>query len=154
MHPLIPLDTLSVYLSKSGFPKFRQWFKSKDILEPIHSELENLTYLIETSTWLEDKLRKESLNKIKSIIIKHIENLLGESPELYFQKWIDSIQQYCFQGGFGHRILYSGDIPHHWCVYCEYYEKVKNIPINIILCGVVCDKYISLSDTPDRMYWN
>ena len=76
MHPLIPIDTLSVYLSKSGFPKFRQWFKSKDILEPIHSELENLTYLIETSTWLEDKLRKESLNKIKSIIIKHIEKIV------------------------------------------------------------------------------
>jgi len=154
MAPLIPIETLSYLLSKSGFPKFRQWFKSVELLSPIHNDLENLTYITENSTWLEDKLRKETLNKSKILILKHLETILGTNPEKHFQNWIDSIQPYCFQGGYGHRIQYSGNISHHWCVRCEHYEKVKNIPINIALCGVVCDKYVNLSEKPETMYWS
>jgi len=154
MAPLIPIETLSYYLSKTGFPKFRQWFKSVELLSPIHNDLENLTYITENSTWLEDKLRKETLIKSKSLILKHIETVIGTNPEKYFQNWIDSIQPYCFQGGYGHRIQYSGNIPHHWCVSCENYEKVKNIPINLALCGIVCDKYVNLSEKPETMHWS
>lgn len=154
MAPLIPIETLSYYLSKTGFPKFRQWFKSVELLSPIHNDLENLTYITENSTWLEDKLRKETLNKSKSLILKHIETVIGTNPEKYFQNWINSIQPYCFQGGYGHRIQYSGNIPHHWCVSCENYEKVKNIPINLALCGIVCDKYVNLSEKPETMHWS
>jgi hypothetical protein len=154
MAPLIPIETLSYYLSKTGFPKFRQWFKSVELLSPIHNDLENLTYITENSTWLEDKLRKETLIKSKSLILKHIETVIGTNPEKYFQNWIDSIQPYCFQGGYGHRIQYSGNIPHHWCVSCENYEKVKNIPKNLALCGIVCDKYVNLSEKPETMHWS
>lgn len=154
MAPLIPIETLSFYLSKTGFLKFKQWFMLIDILKPIHSELIALTYLVENSTWLEDKLRKESLNKIKILITKHIERLIGISPDLYFQNWIESIQEYCFQGGFGYRIQYSGDVPHHWCVRIEHYKKVLSIPENVILCGIIADKYISLTDTAEQMQWS
>ena len=130
MAPLIPIETISYYLSKSGFSKFRRWFKSNDILKSIHDDLENLTYIIETSTWLEDKLRKDTLIKIKFLIYKHIEKIINNDPEKYFQDWIDSIQIYCFQGGYGHRIQYSGNVPHHWCVSCENYEIVKNIGLD------------------------
>ena len=154
MPPLIPIETLSFYLSKTGFLKFRQWFISFEALQPIHNELETLTYNIENSTWLEDKLRKDIISKIKLLIIKHIENIVGISPEIFFQNWIDSIQVYCHQGGIGHRIQYSGDVPHHWCVHNIYYDKVVNIPGNVILCGIVADKYINLSDIEEQMHWN
>lgn len=153
MAPLIPIQTLSYYLSKSGFTKFRNWFNSIELLEPIYRDLENLTYIIENSTWLEDKLRKDTLYKIKLLILQHIEKTINKNPETKFQEWIDYIQQYCFQGGYGHLIQYSGNIPHHWCVRCEHYEKVKNIPVDVALCGVICDKYFNLSENPETMRW-
>jgi len=153
MAPLIPIETLSFYLSKSGFPKFRDWYKSIKYLEPIYDDLESLTYLVETSTWFEDKLRKDSINKIKNLILKYVENKIGKEPDKYFQDWIDSIQQYCYQGGYGYRIQYSGYIPHHWCVIFENYDKVKTIPNEVALCGIICDKYINLSETADTMIW-
>ena len=104
MAPLIPIQTLSYYLSKSGFTKFRDWFNSIKLLEPIYNDLENLTYIIENSTWLEDKLRKDTLYKIKLLILQHIEKTINKNPETKFQEWIDYIQQYCFQGGYGHFI--------------------------------------------------
>ena len=154
MAPLISIQTLGYYLSKTGFQKFREWFKSIKLLEPIYSELETLTFIIEKSTWLEDKLRKDTLNKIKTLILTNIEITIGKDPDKHFQDWVNSIQEYCFQGGYGHRIQYSGDLPHHWCVRTEHYEKVKKIPTDVALCGVICDKYVNLSETPDTMYWS
>ena len=145
--------SLSYYLSKDGFSEFRKWFKSIELLEPIHRDLENLTYIIENSKWLEDKLRKDTLYKIKLLILQHIEKTINKNPETKFQEWIDYIQQYCFQGGYGYSIDYSGNIPHHWCVRCEHYEKVKNIPVDVAFCGVICDKYFNLSKNPETMRW-
>jgi len=154
MPPLIPIETLNYYLSKTGFPKFRTWFNSIEIFNPIYEELEILTYSIENSTWLEDKLRKDSINKIKTLILKFFEQRVNKDPNIYFQEWIDSIQKYCYQGGYGYKIQYSGNFPHNWCVRCENYDEVKNIPYDIILCGVICDKYINLSENAETMYWS
>ena len=154
MSPLLPIETLSYYLAKTGFLKFKNWFKSVDLLEPIHDELDKLTYLVEHTSWLEDKVRKDSLTRIRTLITKHIEKTINKDPNLYFEDWVNSIQKYCFQGGYGHRIQYSGVFPHHWCVKTEYYEEVKKIPDLVILCGVICDKYISLTEKPDTMYWS
>ena len=91
MPPLIPIETLSFYLTKTGFSKFKQWFYSIDILKPILQELDALINIVDTSNWLEDKLRKECFHKIKTVIIKQVENTIGIEPEKYFQNWIDSI---------------------------------------------------------------
>jgi len=154
MPPLIPIETLSYYLTKTGFLKFKKWFETIDLLSPIHDELDKLTYFIENTTWLEDKLRKDAIAKIRSIIMKHIENTINKDPNTYFEDWVNSIQKYCYQGGYGYRIQYSGVFPHHWCVYADYYNDVKNIPDLVILCGIVCDKYINLSDKPETMHWS
>ena len=153
MAPLIPIETLSFYLSKSGITKFREWFYSIELFKPIHEELDALTNIIEQSTWLEDKIRKQTFAKIKSLIINFIENINKKEPEIIYQEWIDSIQAYCFQGGYGYLIQYSGNIPHHWCVRYENYDKVKDIPELVKICGMVCDKYINLSDTAEMQYW-
>ena len=153
MDHVLKYETLSFYLSKSGFPKFRQWFKSIEQLELIYNELESLTYLVETSKWLDDDFRNELLNKIKLLILKHIEKTIGKEPEKCFDDWIDSIKPYCFQGGYGYRIKYSGNCPHHYCIYYEHYEKVKNIPNDVILCCIITDKYINISESPEQMIW-
>jgi hypothetical protein len=154
MAPLIPIETLSYYLSKTGITKFKVWFNSIELFKPIHEELDALTNIIEQSRWLEDKIRKQTFTKIKTLIINFIENINNKNPEVIFQEWIDSIQNKCFQGGYGYRIQYSGNVPHHWCVRCEYYESVSVIPEIVALCGIVCDKYINLSETADYMIWS
>lgn len=153
MPPIIPIETLSHYLTKTGFSKLKIWLSSIKIFETIENEINTYIYIIENSTWMEDKLRKDTMNKIREIIIKHLETILNETPEKYFQKWIDSIQQYCFQGGYGYHIQYSGKFPHHWCVRPEHYNKVVEVPEMVKICGIVADKYINLSDKAENEIW-
>lgn len=153
MVALTPIDTLSYYLTKSGFPEFRDWFLAISFFTPIQNQILDLVHTIESSTWYEDRLRKDSLNKIRELLTKHIERELNYSPDTYFEKWIESIQQYCFQGGYGHMIQYSGNYPHHWCVRVEHYEKVKKIPELVSLCAVIADKYVNLAEVAEHQRW-
>ena len=153
MENLISSETLSYYLSKKGFMKFKPWYITIECLEPIYDDLDKLTNQIQYSTWLDDNLREECFDKIRILIVKQIVFSIGKEPDIVFQEWIDSIQQYCFQGGYGHRIQYTGNAPHHWCVKCEHYEKVKTISNTVVLCGLLSEKYVYLSNTADYMIW-
>lgn len=159
MLSLIPAETLCYYLTKLGFLKFKEWYKSIQLFEPIYNELDNLNTIIENSKWLEDKLRLETFKNIKYKIITYIENIFKKSPELIYNEWIISIQPYCFQGGIGHRIIYGdknmiNNSPHHWCVKPEYYDIVLNIPEQVKLSAILCDKYINLSEKSELQYWS
>ena len=155
MLSLIPNEKLSYYFTKLGYPKFKEWYKSLAIFTPIYSELEILTTIIDKSTWLEDELRYDAFKNIKNIINKCIEINLGKHSEIIYKEWIDSIQHYCFQGGIGYKIQYTDDnIPHHWCVRPEYYKYILNIPNNVILSGIVCDKYCNISEILEEQKWN
>jgi len=147
-------STLSYYLTKSNFTNFKEWYKSIDLFNDIHNELDNLNTIIENSKWLEDKLRLETFEKIKLLLINQIKKILKKEPEEIYNEWIKSIQPYCFQGGKGYKIQYSGDIPHHWCVKPEYYNKVSNIPNEVLISSIICDKYISISSKCEIEYWN
>ena len=147
-------STLSYYLTKSNFTNFKEWYKSIDLFNDIHNELDNLNTIIENSKWLEDKLRLETFEKIKLLLINQIKKILKKKPEEIYNEWIKSIQPYCFQGGKGYKIQYSGDIPHHWCVKPEYYNKVSNIPNEVLISSIICDKYISISSKCEIEYWN
>jgi hypothetical protein len=162
MNYLIP-KTLSYYFTKIGYPKFIDWYTSSVVLEPIYNDIAELTTIIDKSHWLEDELRSELFKNIKNTIVKQIETSLGKEPEKIYEDWITSIQPYCFQGGLGHKIQYSSNtsntsntsnsIPHHWCIKPEYYKLVINIPENVILSGIVCDKYINISEKSEIQYW-
>jgi hypothetical protein len=154
MVAIVPVDTLSHYLSKTGFPKFKKWFLTVEEFKPILIDITSLVETIENSTWYEDRLRKDSFNKIREIINTYIEKLVKYPPDIYFQKWIDSIQPYCFQGGYGYKIQYSGNYPHHWCVRPEHYEKVKKIPELVKLCAIISDKYVNLAEKAEVESWN
>ena len=45
--------------------------------------------------------------------------------------YIKELDTYCFQGGFGHSVRYTGS-PHHWCMKPEYYETMGEIPGKIV----------------------
>ena len=170
MLSLIPDKTLSYYLTNLGFPNFKCWYKSIQLFEPIYNELEIITDIIEKINWSEDKLRLELFENIKYKIIKYFEIVLKKSPELIYNEWIISIQPYCFQGGIGHRIQYGDNniynhsshqlphqsphqSPHHWCVKPEYYDILLNIPYNVKLSAIICDKYIKISEKSELQYW-
>ena len=153
MLSLIPDYVLSYYFTNLGYPKFKTWYKSIELLEPIYNEIEILTTIIDNSKWLEDNLRNEIFIKIKNIIINFIENIYEKHPEEIYKEWINSIQPYCFQGGIGHKIYYSGEIPHHWCIKPEYYNDILKIPTHVILSAFVCDKYIYISEKSEKQYW-
>ena len=156
MKYLIP-NTLSYYFTKTGYPKFKEWYKSIELLEPIYDDLDILTTIIDNSKWLEDELRSKSFKNIKNTIVKQLENSEKKEPIIIYEDWITSIQPYCFQGGRGYKIQYSGNsdtnMPHHWCIKPEHYKLVINIPENVILSGIVCDKYINISENAELQYW-
>ena len=163
MKYLIPTK-LSYFFTKSGYPQFTNWYKSIKLFEPIYKELEILTNSIDKSTWLEDELRNESFKNIKNTILKEFVNNEKKEPEYIYKEWVDSIQQYCFQGGIGHKIQYSSTdhhmqnhtqdhMPHHYCIKPEFYNIVVNIPDNVILSAILCDKYINISEISEKQYW-
>jgi len=156
MNYLIP-NKLSYYFTKIGYPTFKDWYKKSVLLEPIYSELEILTNIIDNSNWLEEDLRNETFIKIKNSIVKQIKTSLGKYPEQIYEEWINSIQTYCFQGGIGYKIQYDNTInhriPHHWCIKPEYYNSVIDIPNNVILSAIICDKSINISKILETQYW-
>jgi hypothetical protein len=150
---LIPNKTLSHYLTKNGYSKFKEWYKSILFLEPIYNELEILSNNIDKTHWLEDDIRSNLFEKIKNIIIKHYENSFDQHPEIIYKIWIESLQPYCFQGGKGYKLQYTGNINHHWCISPEYYDYVLNIPNNVILSCIFCDKYVNISEKIETEVW-
>ena len=156
MKYLIP-HKLSYFFTKSGYPQFSNWYKSIKLFQPIYKELDILTHIIDKSTWLEDELRNESFKKIKNTIVEQIINIEKKDPEIIYKEWVDSIQQYCFQGDIGHKIQYANTdthiIPHRWCIKPDFYNSVVNIPPNVILSAIICDKYINISEISEKQYW-
>jgi len=145
---------LSFYLTKNNFVYFKEWYKSIDLLSDIHSELDNLNTIIENSKWTQDELRNKTFNDIKLLLINHIKKIFKKEPEEIYNDWINSIQPYCFQGGEGYKIQYSGNVPHHWCIKPEYYNKVSIIPYEVSLSATICNKYINISRQCKREYWS
>ena len=147
-------NILSHYFTKSNFINFKYWYKSIDLLTDIHNDLDNLTTIIENSKWLEDDLRITTFEKIRLVLINNIIEKFKKEPEEIYNDWIKSIQSYCFQGGKGYKINYSGTIPHHWCIKPDYYEIVSTIPIEVILSAFICNYYITISSKCEDEYWS
>ena len=118
-------NTLSYYFTNSNFTNFKEWYKSIDLF-----------------------------NEIKLLLRNQIKKIFKKEPEEIYNNWINLIQPYCFQGGNGYKIQYSGDIPHHWCIKPEYYNKVSTIPNEVLISSIICDKYITISSKCETQYWS
>lgn len=147
-------STLSHYFNESNFIKFKEWYTSIDLLTDIYNELDDLYTIIENSKWLEDKLRQTTFKKIKLLLLTHIKEKYKKDPEDIYNDWIKSIHPYCFQGGKGYKITYSGTIPHHWCIKPDYYKIVSTIPDEVVLSAFICDNYITISSKCEDETWS
>jgi len=146
-------STLSHYFSKANFINFKDWYKSIDLFTDIYNELDNLTTIIENSKWTEDDLRIKTFEKIRLVLTNHLIEKFKKEPKEIYNDWIKSIQPYCFQGGKGYKINYSGTLPHHWCIKPAYYELVSTIPNEVVLSAFICNYYITISSKCENEYW-
>jgi len=144
----------------NGFLEFKLWYKSCKLLEPIHNNLDTYCTELENTKWLDILIRKQLFENINKLLFEYINNLCGKNPLEYFKDYITDIDEYCFQGGYGHVINYYFDsldyhpLPHHWRVRPEYYEKVKDIPELILLCVVITNTYIWIDPKPTYAQWS
>jgi hypothetical protein len=148
--------TLNFYLSRHGIDELNNIISS-------YSCFTNIIYIINHYS----KQLKYSLDNNNNDIIKEvskkINNVLHFAFEIFYKKpcldiyfnWIKSIQQYCFQGGYGHSIYYTGiEVPHHWCVKTEFYEIVKIIPEPVIIASILCNMHIIIEPKADYEIWS
>jgi len=141
-------NTLLYFCSdENGFAALKIWITQQNLQDDIIKHVLDLCEQIEQTKWLELDLRKQLFAEIKTKLINGFTTQYGISPLKYYLQWIKSIQPYCFQGGYGHRINYTGyhaHFPHHWCIKPEDYHKVK-IPETVSFATVLSDNTIEIS---------
>ena len=146
--------SINYYLSPSGISKFKEWLESIPEFNCIKDHLDELKELIITGNSILNYNTINTIkNTIKQILILQYEVYYKQHPEIDFNNWLNTINQYCFQGGYGYRMRYLG-APHHWCIKPEYYDLVKNIPEHIYLACILNNNIIEISDNPDYEYWS
>jgi hypothetical protein len=140
------------------------------ILPDNADEKHKIKYLyndIKKTNWLDFKKRDDYFMEILDTITKYVNSIIGENPETHYANWFESIQNHCFQGGFGHSIIctppligkYSckeyGSIysPHHWCVRPEYFNQVRLIPHSVLLSALITDKHIYIAPVARVEVW-
>ena len=148
----MPLATLDYLLSKKGINQFSTWYNQLSILEPLSNELDNYTLMLNSTRWLDNTSRENIRISIREYLELFITLTYKKTAKEIFQEWIDSIKEFCFQGGYGYAIFYP-DAPHHWVIKPEYYAQVVNIPENVILAACVSNKYIEISTSADWEKW-
>ena len=146
--------SIDYYLSPSGISKFKEWFESILEFNCIKEHLYELKELIITGNSILNYNTINTIkNTIKKMLILQYEVYYKQNPEIDFNNWIDSIKQYCFQGGYGYSIQYIG-APHNWCIKPEYYELYSNIPKNIILASIILNKYLKIDNELKIQKWS
>jgi hypothetical protein len=85
----------------------------------------------------------------------------GITPYAYLEAYINDIDNYCFQGGYGYSISYiiydsSKNIvknsPHHWCIKPEFSDKIS-IPEDILFFASITKSYIYINKNPAFEVW-
>jgi len=142
------------YLSQYGINEFTEWYEGIPEFNSIKCQIEELKKLIITGNSILNYNTINTIkNTIKKMLILQYEIYYKQNPETDFNNWIDSIKQYCFQGGYGYCIRYLG-APHHLCIKPEYYNLCFNIPKNILLCSIILNKYLEIDNTPTLQKWS
>lgn len=148
--------TLNFYLSRRGIDELNNIISSyscfNDVIYIITHYSKQLKNSLDTNN---NDMIKEVSEKIKNVLLFTFENYYKQSClDVYFE-WIKSIQQYCFQGGYGHSIYYTGiEVPHHWCVKTEFYNTIKNIPEQVIIASILCNMHIIIEPKADYEIWS
>jgi hypothetical protein len=149
----INIESLSYYLSPSGVNGFKKIISSLSIIRFIWEDLEDYIVALETTRWLDSNIRDTIINNIRKYLTIFLETTYNLPPSEIFNQWLTNINNYCFQGGFGHAIAFP-DAPHHWVIRPEHYSKVSSIPPEVQLACIVIDKYININCRPMYEKWS
>lgn len=147
------MQTLKYLLSETGIYKFQTWYLSKESLRSIWQDLDNYVLMLLSTQWDANDKRNKIRNSIREFLDLYIQNTYKKTADKIFNEWLDEVNKYCFQGGFGYRFFYP-NAPHHWVIKPEFYNKVSRIPENVAIAACCIDKYIIISETSEWETWS
>jgi hypothetical protein len=147
------MQTLKYFLSETGIHNFQSWYLSKPSLKSIWQELDNYVLMLLSTQWLMESERARIRTCIREYLEHYIQITYKKNANELFQAWLDEVNKYCYQGGYGYRISYP-DAPHHWTIKPEFYDKVSNIPEEVQIAACFSDKYIYISTKVQWEIWS
>jgi hypothetical protein len=148
--------SLSFYLSEAGIQKtFREWYSSIPIFTPVEKQISDLAELLQIAYKCFNRDIILTIQKsITCILELQFQIYYKSTPMEIFDKWISDISPYCFQGGYGHSIIYT-NAPHHWCIKPEYYTQIiEQLPCEVIIASVILNRYLEIAILPEMEKWS
>jgi hypothetical protein len=147
------MRTLDFYLSQNGISQFSTWYLNINILESIYDELDNYVLMLKSTRWLDESPREQINQSIREYLELFIQ-LTFKKPSLeIYTEWLDFINKYCFQGGYGYAFSYP-DAPHHWVIRPEHYFRIASIPEEVSISACINNKYIEIARIPEWENWS
>jgi len=147
------MQTLQYFLSEKGIQQFQTWYLSKPSLQSIWQDLDNYVLMLLSTRWLEDLERSNIRTIIRDYLDLYIQITYKKPAIVIFQEWLDEVNKYCYQGGYGYRFAYP-DSPHHWVIKPEFYDKVSRIPEEVAIAACFANQYIEISTSPAWEKWS
>ena len=147
------MQTLQYFLSDIGISKFQAWYLGKESLQSIWQDLDNYIAMLLSTRWTEDAERDNIRTYIREYLELYIQLTYKKSAIEIFQEWLDKVNKYCYQGGYGYRFAYP-DAPHHWVIKPAFYDKVSRVPAEVAIAACIADKYICISETAEWEKWS
>jgi len=147
------MQTLQYFLSEKGIQQFQAWYLSKPTLQSIWQDLDNYVLMLLSTRWLEDLERSNIRTIIRDYLDLYIQITYKKPAIVIFQEWLDEVNKYCYQGGYGYRFAYL-DAPHHWVIKPEFYDKVSRIPEEVAIAACFANQYIEISTSPAWEKWS
>ena len=143
------MTSLNYYLTYD-IPAFQSWVYNYNCFKSIETEFTNeLQQYILSSNTLKDSSRYKICELLKNAFTEYY----NQTPQNTFQIWIEQIEPYCFQGGYGYAITYT-NAPHHWCIKPDYYIFVLELlDEKIIISSILCNAYLEIASEPAMEKW-
>jgi hypothetical protein len=125
-------------------------FSDKDTCKCITSLIEKINSL--RFTEITPSTLKSFTDDFNDCICVFTKKIVETNPEQVIDKYIKRINEYGFQGGFGHYVSSNIHFPCHWVIYPAFYEICKPVPIEQ-LCFLVDNREIKVSGGPSTQRW-
>ena len=107
-------------------------------------DISYLSYLCESIDALED---------IRKILYDYFIKETNTTPEKYFNNWIERVNKYCFQGGYGYVVYYGKSTPHHWRIKPEYMNNIE-VDDMLRLAVMLTNNYLLIEGNSTYAVWS
>lgn len=147
------MQILKYFLSEDGILKFQDWYLGKESLKSIWQDLDNYVLLLISKRCQTESEREKIRILIREYLDLYIQLTYKKTANQIFIEWLNEINKYCYQGGYGYGFAYP-NAPHHWVIKPEFYDKVSKIPEEVVIAACFSDNYIVISNTPKQEKWS